>query len=251
MVREDVVKALITIFAKQGTTTTTTSTNAASASLPSPEEKEWAIGQLLALTLRLLSWSPGGQEKMVNDSAVPLLCRLAESIGFCNTERADAASDTAAAADAAPQSQGDRDRALDCAIAFCNLANESPLRESLVEQGGVRSVCRISNSQDVQTQWRCAATLRYLALSPNNRFRMVENGAAKALINMAMHPDALEETRRVCAAALCSLSKSKSAISHIVAEGAVPTLVCACMHDMLLLYSHTSLLALHSTALRT
>jgi len=231
MVKEDVVKALITICDKQSTASWvdpftvpdssgdtdpnnagSSSTQDTSATEKKREESEWGIGQLVALTLRLLSWSPGGQEKMVDNRAVPLLCRLASSLDRSGNENAT-------------YNQGEQDRALDCAIAFCNLAYEPQLRERLVDEGAVRSVCLLSYAPDVETQWRCAATLRYLALSPNNRFRMVDNGAAKALISMACNENSREETKRVCAAALCSLSKSKSAISHIVAEGAVPTLI--------------------------
>lgn len=256
MVKEDVVRALITINDKQSTalwvdpfsnTNNNSSDDANEVVTEEAAEKvttreisaekraetAWEIGQLIALTLRLLSWSPGGQEKMVDDEAVPLLCKLVDSIDFSFVKDKDTTADTADTAKCDDPvtvtggglSQGDQDRALDCAIAFCNLAYEPSLRELLVDQGAVHSVCLLATAPDVETQWRCAATLRYLALTPNNRFRMVDNGAARALISMAMNEESREETKRVCAAALCSLSKSKSAISHIVSEGAVPTLI--------------------------
>jgi hypothetical protein len=187
--------------------------------------ESWEIGQLICLTLRLLSWSTGGQTKMVADGAVKLLCELVSSFDRDSDGDVD---------EEDMQLPGDIDRALDCSIAFCNLAHDPSLRASLLtcyepEDGSkynvVYSICALGFSPDLETQWRCAAALRYLAATPHNRLLMVDQGATVQIIRMATNLQSKEETKKDCAAALCYLAKARKARQRMVQEGAIECLI--------------------------
>jgi hypothetical protein len=94
----------------------------------------------------------------------------------------------------------------------------------MLEQGAVSTIILLSNTDDMETQMRCAASLRCLAQLPSGRLNMVQLGAATALIAIARASDK-DEMLRACAEGLCAFSKSKSARTLIATQGAVPVLI--------------------------
>merc|ERR1711871_1823233 len=181
------------------------------------EDHFWELGQLLCLTIRLLAdTQEGGRQKMLADGAVELLCALTASFdrdGDGDVDASDMADET------------DIRRALDCAATFCNLAHCPENRVRLVQEGGLDSILMLARSPCLDTQWRCAASLRYLASVKANRFTMVNLGSTTALIGIAKNKETGEEALEHCAHALHSMSKSAGGRQTMVAQGAVPVLL--------------------------
>eukprot|EP00937_MAST-01D_sp_MAST-1D-sp2_P001219 g1219.t1 len=186
------------------------------------EDHFWELGQIICLTIRLLSEATdGGQKKMVDDGVVELLCIMTASFdrdGDGDVDESDMAHET------------DIQRALDCAATFCKIAQVPANRTKLVHDGGLEAVIMLAKSPCADTRWRCAAALRYMAIVHANRFTMVSHDCTPALMGIAKDPEAAEDALIHCAHALHSLAKSARGRSHMASQGVVPVLLDMSQH---------------------
>jgi hypothetical protein len=164
-----------------------------------------ATYSLIAIACHCMSWAQKEEARIVADDGVSLLCRLTDKV--------------------------DHQTKLDIAIALCNLSQDSRLREQMIEQGSLKALIKLAEAYSPECHWRCAATVRNLALVQGpelqlkNRSAMVAGGVVQMLVNLANMQGGRQETLQMIASSLKSLSQPRPCRSRIVEDGAVPMLI--------------------------
>eukprot|EP00752_Nemacystus_decipiens_P010361 g9231.t1 len=110
------------------------------------------------------------------------------------------------------------------AISLATLSKKPEKRANVVANGGVAALTKLSRSEESRTRSSCAEVFNNLATEKNLRQRMLDQGAAPAIIALAASSNN-RHLRTQCVEALCKLAVQPGSEAHIIAEGGVSCLL--------------------------
>ncbi|CAM9901915.1 unnamed protein product, partial [Ectocarpus sp. 12 AP-2014] len=106
------------------------------------------------------------------------------------------------------------------AISLATLSKKPEKRANVVANGGVAALAKLSRSEESRTRSSCAEVFNNLATERTLRQRMIEEGAAPAIIALAASSHN-RHLRSQCVEALCKLAVVPGSEAQIIAEGGV------------------------------
>ncbi|CBN77747.1 conserved unknown protein [Ectocarpus siliculosus] len=106
------------------------------------------------------------------------------------------------------------------AISLATLSKKPEKRANVVANGGVAALAKLSRSEESRTRSSCAEVFNNLATERSLRQRMIEEGAAPAIIALAASSHN-RHLRSQCVEALCKLAVVPGSEAQIIAEGGV------------------------------
>ncbi|CAM9234741.1 unnamed protein product [Ectocarpus sp. 4 AP-2014] len=106
------------------------------------------------------------------------------------------------------------------AISLATLSKKPEKRANVVANRGVAALAKLSRSEESRTRSSCAEVFNNLATERTLRQRMIEEGAAPAIIALAASSHN-RHLRSQCVEALCKLAVVPGSEAQIIAEGGV------------------------------
>lgn len=116
-----------------------------------------------------------------------------------------------------------RDKRRRFAISLATLSSKASKRPSIVADGAIAALVKLSRQPDRQTQLSCAAAFNSLASDRPIRPALLAQGAVAAIVGLSMCP--LRKIKNDAARALCNLASSVGDEEEIVRQGAVGSLL--------------------------
>lgn len=183
---------------------------AAASALPS-------VRHLCAAALCNLSDLPGVHGRLIEDGAIGTIGTIARST-------LPAVSSNSAAAGGGGGGGGSTTRRV-CALVLLSLSKSPHERSNMAAKGAVLVLFGLSNDEDLATRKYVARALLHLASDAASHGRMILEGAASALCNIAMASASSPPASRPASLCLSILSKHASTRITIAEEGGVPAVV--------------------------
>lgn len=109
------------------------------------------------------------------------------------------------------------------AVSLSTLAAKPEKRRSIIKEGAIAVLLKLSAMRDRQTMASCSQAFYNLALEPELRKDIIRAGAVPTLIALMMSP--LRKIKIDCALTLCNLAACPGMEAHLVQDGLVPALV--------------------------